>query len=194
MANQRAMLRDYASLHDDLADSMVMELCDDGYSGTNFERPVVKKLLELTKERRVHYIIAKDFSRFGREHIAVSDYVDQIFPFLGIRFISVNDGYDSKQCFGMTGGFDINLRNVMSVRKVTLLLNGDKTPTPSQLQNRKGFYHKWWIGLGGERIWDEGKVCAILRDGRYLGTAVFVTPSDDGISGCNTKNGMNSTV
>lgn len=116
MANQRAMLRDYASLHDDLADSTVMELCDDGYSGTNFERPVVKKLLELTKERRVHYIIVKDFSRFGREHIAVSDYVDQIFPFLGIRFISVNDGYDSEQCFGMTGGFDINLRNVMSVR------------------------------------------------------------------------------
>lgn len=238
VANQRAMLRDYVSLHDDLADSTVMELCDDGYSGTNFERPAVKKLLELTKERRVHCIIVKDFSRFGREHIAVSDYVDQIFPFLGIRFISVNDGYDSEQCFGMTGGFDINLRNVinsfysadisekvrsgkrnkamrgdflspfapigyrkdknnknqllidedsasivrfifelaasgMSVLKITLLLNGDKTPTPSQLQNRKGFYHKWWIGLGGERIWDEGKVCAILRDERYLGTAVF---------------------
>lgn len=238
VASQRAMLRDYVRLHEELSGATVIELCDDGYSGTNFERPAMKKLLELAKAREINCIIVKDFSRFGRNHIGVSDYVDQIFPFLGIRFISISDEYDSEQCFGMTDSFDINLRNVinsfysadisekvrsgkknkalqgaflsafapigyrkdnqnknkllvdedsaaivrqifelaasgMSVLKITSLLNAEKTPTPSQLQNAKGYRHKWWVGIGGEKLWDENKVCSILRDERYLGSAVF---------------------
>lgn len=58
-------------------------------------------------------IIVKDFSRFGRDYLTVSDYVDQIFPFMGIRFISINDNYDNAKCNGATSGVEIAFRNVI---------------------------------------------------------------------------------
>jgi len=64
---------------------------DDGYSGKNFDRPGIKELLEEVKKSGINAIIVKDFSRFSRDYIELGSYMEQIFPFLGIRFISVND-------------------------------------------------------------------------------------------------------
>lgn len=109
---QRNLLHDFVKRKPEFADSTVLELCDDGYSGTNFERPAIKELLEMAKQNAVDCIIVKDLSRFGRDYLTVSDYVDQIFPFLGIRFIAVNDGYDSADYNGVTSGIDIAFRNM----------------------------------------------------------------------------------
>ncbi len=68
---------------------------DDGYSGTNFQRPEFERLMEDLRNRRIDCIIVKDLSRFAREHIGAEDYLNNIFPFLGVRFIAVNDGYDN---------------------------------------------------------------------------------------------------
>ena len=113
VSNQRDLLLDYVKSLDEFADCQIIELCDDGYSGTNFERPAVKKLLHKAKAKEINCVIVKDFSRFGRDYLTVSDYVDQIFPFLGIRFISINDNYDSAKCFGATSGVEIAFRNVI---------------------------------------------------------------------------------
>lgn len=113
IANQRELLYDFIRSQEELKNCTVIELCDDGYSGTNFERPAVKELLSRVRKNTVNCIIVKDFSRFGRDYLMVSDYVDQIFPFLGIRFISVNDGYDSADCNGTTSGVDVAFRNVV---------------------------------------------------------------------------------
>lgn len=95
ISNQRSLLREYVSGHADLSDSEILEFCDDGWSGTNFERPAVKELLEQVKHRQINCIIVKDLSRFGRDYLTVGDYISRVFPFLGVRFISVNDGFDS---------------------------------------------------------------------------------------------------
>ena len=95
ISNQRSLLREYVSSHADLSDSEMLEFCDDGWSGTNFERPAVKELLEQVRRGQINCILVKDLSRFGRDYLTVGDYISRVFPFLGVRFISVNDGFDS---------------------------------------------------------------------------------------------------
>lgn len=95
ISNQRRLLRDYVRSHADLSSSEILEFCDDGWSGTNFERPAMKELLEKVKRGQINCIVVKDLSRFGRDYITVGDYISRVFPFLGVRFISVNDGFDS---------------------------------------------------------------------------------------------------
>lgn len=102
IANQRLLIQEYINSKDDLQGCTVIEKLDDGYSGTNFERPAIQEALDLLKQRKAHGIIVKDLSRFGRNYIDVGNYLEQVFPFLGIRFIAVNDGYDSSDpaCVG----------------------------------------------------------------------------------------------
>lgn len=95
ITSQREILKNYVSSHREFADCKTVEFCDDGYSGTNFTRPAVQKMLEQVKAGVISVIIVKDFSRFGRNYIEVGNYLEQVFPFLGIRFISVNDEFDS---------------------------------------------------------------------------------------------------
>ena len=92
ISNQRRLIDDAISTKFASKTVKVIEFADDGRSGTNFDRPGVTKLLELAKQGKVNCIIVKDFSRWGRDYIAVSDYLEQIFPFLQIRFISVGIG------------------------------------------------------------------------------------------------------
>lgn len=73
-------------------------------SGTNFDRPSFEKLLDKVKKGAINCIIVKDFSRFGRRYIELGDYLERIFPFFGVRFISINDHYDSTDYKGTTGG------------------------------------------------------------------------------------------
>ncbi len=86
------------------------------------------------KESVLDCIIVKDFSRFSRDYIELGTYLEQIFPFMGVRFISVNDNYDSEAGSGRAGEMDISFRNLMydlyskdlSV-KVKSSLNGDNS-------------------------------------------------------------------
>ena len=95
ITSQREILKNYVSSHREFDDYNIVEFCDDGYSGTNFARPGVQKMLEQVKAGVISVIMVKDFSRFGRNYIEVGNYLEQVFPFLGIRFISVNDEFDS---------------------------------------------------------------------------------------------------
>lgn len=113
IACQRELIAQYRRDKKLYPGAEVLEFVDDGYSGTNFDRPAVKQMLSLIRERKICCVIVKDFSRFGRNYLEVSDYLEQIFPFLGIRFISINDGYDSDEYVGTTGGIEIALKNLL---------------------------------------------------------------------------------
>lgn len=109
IANQRDLLYAFVRSRREFDGCPVLEFCDDGYSGVNFNRPSVQKLLSLAG-KTVSCIIVKDFSRFGRNLIEVGDYLDQIFPFLGVRFIAVNEGYDSGEGHGSSVSLDVSLK------------------------------------------------------------------------------------
>lgn len=75
--------------------NLVDEYIDDGYTGTDFSRPGVQRLLGDAQTGRINIIVVKDLSRFGRNYIEVGRYLDYIFPMNNIRFIALNDGVDT---------------------------------------------------------------------------------------------------
>jgi len=111
--NQRELLRRYVESNDDL-DGEVTEYVDDGYTGTNFNRPAFRQMIEDAKQGKVNTILTKDLSRLGRDYIGVGDYLEQIFPVLGIRYIAVNSNYDSKTYSGTTMGLDMQVSNLIN--------------------------------------------------------------------------------
>lgn len=90
--NQKKILEKYAREN---GFEIIDEYIDDGWSGTNFNRPGVQRLLEDAKNGRINTIIVKDLSRFGRNYIEVGQYTDYLFPTYNIRFIAVGDNVDS---------------------------------------------------------------------------------------------------
>ena len=93
IANQRRMLTAFVAGRDDL--SLVGEYVDDGYSGYTFKRPKFQKMLKDAKDGKFQCIIVKDLSRLGRNFLKTEEYLQRIFPQQGMRFIAVNDCYDS---------------------------------------------------------------------------------------------------
>lgn len=108
---QRILLQGFIA--ENFSDYDLFEFCDDGYTGTNFERPGMQDMLEMARESKINCIIVKDFSRFARDYIELGSYLEQIFPFLGVRFISINDNYDSKNYRGSIGDMDVNFKNLL---------------------------------------------------------------------------------
>lgn len=95
IVNQRNLLDSFIQQKEDFSGAVVLEFCDDGWSGKNFERPAVTEMLAQVKQGKIQCIIVKDLSRFGRDYLTVGNYISSVFPFLGVRFIAVNDGLDS---------------------------------------------------------------------------------------------------
>ena len=110
---QRSLITRHLDQNPELAELPRLEFCDDGFSGTNFERPEFQRMIELAKQDEICCIVVKDLSRFGRDYLEVGDYLEHIFPFLGIRFKSINDNYDSLNHDGKTIGMDVAFRNLV---------------------------------------------------------------------------------
>ena len=90
--NQRMILTKYVK---EKGWTLVDTYADDGWTGTDFNRPEVQRLLDDAKSGRINIIVVKDLSRFGRNYIQVGQYIDYIFPLNNIRFIALNDGVDT---------------------------------------------------------------------------------------------------
>ena len=93
IANQKKILERYCREHGITAYRHYDE--DDGYSGTNFNRPGFQRMLADIKAGKIKRVIVKDMSRFGRDYLQVGFYTDMLFPDFGVHFIAVNDGVDS---------------------------------------------------------------------------------------------------
>lgn len=93
IAIQRYMLENYVAIHSDM--QLYGVFCDNGKTGTDFERSGFEYMMEEIRQRNVDCVVVKDLSRFGRNYIEVGYYLEKIFPYLGVRFIAVNDQYDT---------------------------------------------------------------------------------------------------
>ncbi|WP_249030231.1 recombinase family protein [Tannockella kyphosi] len=113
VVNQRLYINDYINKQTSLSRLARFEFVDDGYTGTNDERPSLNKMMEAVRSGIVKIICVKDFSRFFRDYIEAGNYLECVFPFLGVRFISINDNYDSDDYKGTTGGLEMVMRNII---------------------------------------------------------------------------------
>lgn len=111
IGNQRKLIQEFISKHEDLRILRPVEYIDDGFTGTNMGRPRFQDMIADVKNGMVACIIVKDLSRLGRSYLEVGDYLERILPANGVRLISVNDHYDSDRLIGTTGGLDIAFRN-----------------------------------------------------------------------------------
>lgn len=93
ISNQKSLIRDFLKDKEDI--EIVSERVDDGYSGSNFERPQFQLMMDDIKKGIVDCVVVKDLSRFGREYIDSGKYIERIFPALGVCFIAINDHIDS---------------------------------------------------------------------------------------------------
>lgn len=93
IANQRALIQNYLKTKPEFKLHKIR--VDDGYTGVNFDRPAFTEMLDDIKSGKVNCVIVKDLSRFGRNYIENGKYITNIFPFLGVRFIAINDNFDT---------------------------------------------------------------------------------------------------
>ena len=114
ITNQRNMLKQYIKEHSEFAGKEVIEFADDGFSGTNFARPEFNRMIKEIMYGNVECVIVKDFSRFGRNYIESGNYLERIFPQCKVRFISINDHFDSDDFKGKTGGINMAFKNFMN--------------------------------------------------------------------------------
>lgn len=113
IANQRQYINRFLEEHKTLSTYHRREFVDDGFSGTNGDRPQLALMMEQVQKGEIEVICVKDFSRFFRDYIEAGNYLECVFPFLGVRFLSINDNYDSDDYKGTTGGMEMVMRNMI---------------------------------------------------------------------------------
>ncbi|MDR2023849.1 MAG: recombinase family protein [Hungatella sp.] len=137
--NQEAMLLQF--IENDPSLSLYSVYVDNGETGVNFERDSFERLLDDIRSGKVDCVIVKDLSRFGRNYIEAGEYLEKIFPYLGIRFIAVNDGYDSLDpatCDSLSMHLK-NLVNDVYARDIS----GKITPVLREKQEQGEFIGTW---------------------------------------------------
>lgn len=112
ITTQRKMLVSYAK---DNSFFVYDEYIDDGFSGTNFERPNFKRMIKDIENKKINLVITKDLSRLGRNYIKTGEYTEIFFPSKGVRYIAINDGYDSENIYADIVPFK-NIINEMYAR------------------------------------------------------------------------------
>lgn len=109
---QKELVLDYIQAQPDME---LFELyCDNGRTGTNFERPAFERLMEAVRGGKVDCIVVKDLSRFGRNYKETGNYLERIFPFLDVRFVAVNDNFDTLTAERSQDGYIVPLKNIIN--------------------------------------------------------------------------------
>lgn len=107
IGNQMQLLKDFASEYPDI--QIFDVYCDDDISGTDFVRPEFSRMMNDIRDGKVDCVIVKDLSRLGRNYIESGEYIEMVFPFFGVRFISITDRFDTKT---QTADISIQVKNL----------------------------------------------------------------------------------
>lgn len=114
ITNQRLLIKRYIAEHPVFSGYEYCEFYDDGISGTTMDRPGMQAMLKQIRQNEIQCVIVKDLSRFSRDYIELGTYMEQIFPFMGIRFISIAEHYDSQDYIGKTADIDIGFQSLLA--------------------------------------------------------------------------------
>ncbi len=115
ITNQRQLILDYIRSDRNLSGCEVREFVDDGISGARFDRAAFQEMIGQARNGEVQVIITKDYSRLGRDYLEVGRYMECLFPLLHVRYIAVNEHYDSDNYAGKTGGMEAGIKNIINM-------------------------------------------------------------------------------
>lgn len=175
--NQRAILRQYASQN---GGRIVGEYIDDGWSGTDFDRPAMQRLLHDAERGTFDTVLVKDLSRFGRNYICVGQYIDYIFPACGIRFIALADRVDTadRTSAGMDMMPILNVFNewhaANTSKKIRAVLEADW---------KRGKYTNWAYPYGYRAGTDENRTAIVDEEAAKNVRRIF----DLRLQGCSVR-------
>ncbi len=165
--NQRIILQKYVAERNGV---VVDEYIDDGWSGTNFDRPDVKRLLDDAQSGKISTIIVKDLSRFGRNYIQVGQYIDYIFPAYGIRFIAISDNIDTAE----RNSTAMDMMPIMNVFNEWHAANtSKKVRSVKEASWKAGKYSDWGYPYGYKAGTDEKRTAVIDEPAAQVVRRIF---------------------
>jgi len=112
LETQREMIQTFIEGQSDMR--LCGLFCDNGRTGTNFERPGFEALMERVRAGKIDCIVVKDLSRFGRNYLETGNYLERVFPYLDVRFVAINDGFDTLTAERSTEGYIVPLKNIIN--------------------------------------------------------------------------------
>ena len=112
IVNQKDLIKEFIKSKPEI--HLISEKVDDGYSGVMFDRPALNAMLDDVRNGNINCIIVKDLSRFGRNYIEVGRYIRTLFPLLGVRFIAINDNFDSAEANNLSNDYIIPFKNIIN--------------------------------------------------------------------------------
>ena len=133
---------------------------DLGRTGTSFKREGFERMMQDVRKKRINCVVVKDLSRFGRNHIEAGNYIQKIFPFMGVRFIALADGIDTS---GTDSGMDemaLNLKNLMNEMYARDI--AQKVKSSKRSRQEQGSYTGGIPPYGYHAEWIEGKKCLFI--------------------------------
>lgn len=155
---QIAIARQYLKEHPE------MELYDCyidlGKTGTNFKREGFERMMQDVRKKRIDCVIVKDLSRFGRNHIETGNYIQKVFPFMGVRFIALTDGIDTFQTKDSTDEMAVNLKNLVNEMYAKDI--AEKVRSSRRSSQEQGSYTGGLPPYGYRAEWMDGKKCLFI--------------------------------
>jgi len=142
------LVASYVTQHHDL--SLADTYIDNGVSGKNLDRPSWLRLMDDIRAGRVNCVCVKDLSRFSRNYIETCEFLEKIFPFMGVRFVSINDGYDSNSPSSTNEGLIIALKALMHDQHIKDISR--KTSTTLQAKRERGEYTAGFAPYGYKKV------------------------------------------
>ncbi len=163
ISSQRLLVKKYIASHKEFEGYGFCEFYDDGYSGTTMDRPGIQKLLAGIKDNKIQCVIVKDISRFSRDYIELGTYMEQVFPFMQVRFIAITDHYDSNNPAGSVGvGMDIAFKSLLSdfyCKDVS-----DKVKSSLEARKKQGKYATGSVPFGYMKNKDNPQELLIVQE------------------------------
>ena len=169
ISNQRDLAVDFLKRNKDI--QLVYEMVDDGYTGSNFDRPNFQKMIEMLSNGEADCVIVKDLSRFARDYIGSGYYLEKLFPSLGVRFISINDNIDYKIDDSSNVKLIMAIKNVMNdsyIRDISV-----KIRSQFEVKRKNGKYVGAFVVYGYRKSDEDRHTLVIDKDAAEIVRTIF---------------------
>lgn len=151
LESQEELIRGYIESQPDM--EFCGLYCDNGQTGTNFERPAFDRLLADVKAGKIDCIVVKDLSRFGRNYKETGNYLERIFPFMDVRFVAVCDSFDTLTAERTNDGFIVPLKNI--INEVYSKDISRKSGSALAIKQKNGEFIGAWAAYGYRKCADD---------------------------------------